>query len=105
MEDKAAKANLEMKLENALKGLKGTVNEFGYDAGGPTRKDGTDLKDSCPQDVKLQNSLQSSKSPLDGQTQGSIGNQITTQFHKIDLREFKISDGSVGGRGFTRIQG
>ena len=99
MEDKAAKANLERELENALKGLKSTVNEFGYDAGGPARKDGTDLKDSFPQDVKPQNSLQSSKSPLDGQTQGSSGNQITTQFHKINLREFKISNGTVGGEG------
>ena len=90
VEDKVAKANLELELEKALSGLKSTVNEFGANAGGRAGEDGTDLKDSIPQDVKPQNSLQSLKNPLDGEASGSTGKQITTQFHKINLREFKI---------------
>ena len=96
-EDKEAKVHLELELEKALKGLKSTVNEFGYGAGGSTGEDGADLKDSIPQDVKPQKSLRLSQSALDGHTKGSSGNQITTQFHKINLREFKISNGTVGG--------
>ena len=107
------KTKLEEDLEGALKGLKKTVNSFAEGGGNSDSNEGTTTgmgtegaeNSNKSSDSGLQQGNENSTKSLDnllGGRQGgsSNGSQVTTEFHRIKLsREFKISNGTVGGEG------
>ena len=85
-EMKETKQKLEKELEKTLLGLKSTVSGFDLNTAGG---DSTSTSKSSGMD--------SSTTHLNSSNHEPLANQSVTQFHKLKLREFKISNGTVGG--------
>ena len=88
---------LEQELEGVLKEMKTTVQSFGEGSGG---KDAIPEKTSDKAKEGPENSQTSAAMVLSGRALGNAASgNVSSELHKIKLRDFKISNGSVGGVG------